>query len=147
MLAGHLIIDAVLLGLLGLLLLRNISKAAKRTDERKTPKEKKVLVMLERVIAGRRLVRVPFVGTDNSDGVEIIVVAVVVVVKLGAAGSRSRSPGSRIGRGFAHLLVVVVVGQGGPGAVAVAHQDRRVSGRRGAVAAPVPTGFGRRQLG
>ena len=66
---------------------------------------------------------------------------------LGAAGSRSRSPGSRIGRGFAHLLVVVVVGQGGPGAVAVAHQDRRVSGRRGAVAAPVPTGFGRRQLG
>ena len=100
--------------------------------------------MLERVIAGRRLVRVPFVRTDNSDGVEIV----VVVVKLGAAGSRSRSPGSRIGRGFAHLLVVVVVGQGGPGAVAVAHQDGRVSSRRGAVAAAsVPTGFGRRQLG
>ena len=109
--------------------------------------------MLGRENAGRRLDRVPFVRTNDSDGVEIIfgavvVVVVVVVVNLGAAGSRSRSPGSRIGRGFAHLLVVVVVGQGGPGAVAVAHQDRRVSSRRGAVAAAsVPTGFGRRQLG
>ena len=108
--------------------------------------------MLGRVNAGRRLVRVPFVRTNDSDGVEIIfgAVVVVVVVNLGAARRRSRSPGglSRKGRGFAQLLVVVVVvGQGGPGAVAVAHQDRRVSGRRGAVAAPVPTGFGRRQLG
>ena len=110
--------------------------------------------MLGRVNAGRRLVRVPFVRTNDSDGVEIIfgavvVVVVVVVVNLGAARGRSRSPGglSRKGRGFAQLLVVVVVGQRGPGAVAVAHEDRRVSGRRGAVAASVPTGFGRRQLG
>ena len=107
--------------------------------------------MLGRVNAGRRLVRVPFVRTNDSDRVEIIFGAVVVVVvNLGAARRRSRSPGglSRKGRGFAQLLVVVVVvGQGGPGAVAVAHQDRGVSGRRGAVAAPVPTGFGRRQLG
>ena len=112
--------------------------------------------MLGRENAGRRLDRVPFVRTNDSDGVEIIfgavvVVVVVVVVNLGAARRRSRSPGglSRKGRGFAHLLVVVVVvGQGGPGAIAAAHQDRGVSGRRGAVAAAsVPTGFGRRQLG
>ena len=106
--------------------------------------------MLGRVNAGRRLVRVPFVRTNDSDGVEIIFgVVVVVVVNLGAARRRSRSPGGlcRKGRGFAQLLVVVVVGQRGPGAVAVAHEDRRVSGRRGAVAASVPTGFGRRQLG
>ena len=41
MLVGHLIIDAVLIGLLGLLLPRDISKAAIRADERKTPKEKR----------------------------------------------------------------------------------------------------------